>query len=346
MREAERVVREMAGRMRAMVANGTGGPEVLELREVPLTWPRAEHDVLVRLKAASLNPADVYFRSYGPYIKNHTPVLGHDGAGVVEEVGRDVARFRPGDRACFCNGGIGGDPGTYAEFAVVPEDQLVIVPTGVDWIAAAALPLVTITAWEALYERAALVQGEYVLIHAGAGGTGHVAVQLAALKGAHVAATVGSDAKAEFVRGLGVDRPILYRQEDFAAAALAWTSGRGLAVALDNVGAETLQRTFRAMAPYGRVVTLMGTPGDDADGSAYNKNLTLHNLMMLTPMWLGLKDRLRRQAEIVEEAMAHLAAGELTLHIDSTFPLADAASAHRRLEVGGMTGKIVLRIGD
>ena len=212
-----------------------------------MIWPRGGHDVLVRLMAASLNPADIYFRSYGPYIKNVAPILGHDGAGVVEEIGGEVARFRPGDRVCFCNGGIGGDPGTYAEFAVVPEEQLVRVPGNVDWIAGAALPLVTITAWEALYERAALVQGEYALIHAGAGGTGHVAVQLAALKGAHIATTVSSEAKAEFVRGLGVDRPILYRQEDFVDATLAWTSGRGLAIALDNIGAETLQRTFRAM---------------------------------------------------------------------------------------------------
>jgi len=346
MTEPERVVREMARQMRAIIANGIGTADVLELQQVPLSWPRGGQEALVRLKAASLNPADVYFRSYGPYIKNAAPILGHDGAGVVEEVGGEVARFRPGDRVCFCNGGIGGDPGTYAEFAVVPEEQLVRVPANIDWCAAAALPLVTITAWEALYERAALVPGEYVLIHAGAGGTGHVAVQLATLKGAHIAATVSSAAKAEFVRALGVDRPILYRQEDFVAAALTWTSGRGVAVALDNVGAETLQRTFRAMAPYGRIVTLMGTPGDDAEGSAYNKNLTLHNLMMLTPMWLGLKSRLRRQAEIVEEAMAFLAAGELKLHIDSTFPLAEAAAAHRRLEAGGMMGKIVLRIGD
>jgi NADPH2:quinone reductase len=336
----------MTRQMRAVVANGTGGAEVLELRQVPLNWPRGEQDVLVRLRAASVNPADIYFRSAGTYIKNAAPILGHDGAGTVEEVGSGGARFRAGDRVCFCNGGIGGDPGTYAEFAVVPEAQLVPVPSNVDWIAAAALPLVTITAWEALYERAALAQGEYALIHAGAGGTGHVAVQLAALKGAHVSATVGSEAKADFVRRLGVDRSILYRQEDFVDAALAWTNGRGVAVALDNVGTETLQRTFRAMAPYGRVVTLMGTPGDDADGSAYNKNLTLHNLMMLTPMWLGLKDRLQRQAEIVEEAMAYLAAGELSLHIDSTFPLTETAAAHRRLEAGGMMGKVVLRIGD
>jgi NADPH:quinone reductase len=334
----------MNKQMRAVVANGSGGTEVLELRTVPLSWPRAERDVLVRLKAASLNPADIYFRSYGTYIQNPAPILGHDGAGVVEEVGRDVTRFRPGGRVCFCNGGIGGDPGTYAEFAVVPEEQLVVVPHNIDWITSAALPLVAITAWEALYERASLAQGEYVLIHAGAGGTGHIAVQLAALRGAHIAATVSTDGKAAFVRGFGVDRPILYRREDFTEAALAWTNGRGLAVALDNVGAETLQRTFRAMAPYGRIITLMGTPGDDSEGNAYNKNLTLHNLMMLTPMWLGLKDRLRRQAEIVEEAMALLATGKLQLHIDSTFSLAEAAAAHRRLEAGGMTGKVVLRI--
>ena len=124
------------------VSLGTGGAQVLELRQVPLSWPRGGQDVLVRLQAASLNPADIYFRTYGPYIRNAVPILGHDGAGVVEEVGRGVTRIRAGDRVCFCNGGIGGDPGTYAEFAVVPEEQLVVVPDNVDWIAAAALPLV------------------------------------------------------------------------------------------------------------------------------------------------------------------------------------------------------------
>jgi NADPH:quinone reductase len=335
----------MTRQMQAVVMVAMGGPEVLEIRQVALQWPGRGSDVLVRLKAASLNPADIYFRTSGPYIKREAPcILGHDGAGVVEEIGLDVTRFRPGDRVCFCNGGIGGDPGTYAEFAVVPEYQLVLVPANVDWIHAAALPLVTITAWEALYERAGLIQGEYVLIHAGAGGTGHVAVQLAALKGAHVGATVSNETKAAFVRKLGVDRPILYRHEDFVDAALTWSGG--LAVALDNVGTDTLQRTYRAMAPYGRVVTLMGTPGDDAAGSAFNKNLTLHNVMMLTPMWLSLTDRLRRQAEIVEEAMAFLGSGELQLHIDSTFSLAEAAAAHRRLDAGGMMGKVVLRMKE
>ncbi|HUL07576.1 MAG TPA: alcohol dehydrogenase catalytic domain-containing protein, partial [Candidatus Acidoferrum sp.] len=110
--------------MQAIVANGTGGAEILELREVPISWPRGGRDALVRLKAASLNPADLYFRTYGTCIRNAAPILGHDGAGVIEEVGAGVTRFRPGDRVCFCNGGIGGEPGTYAEFAVVPEEQL------------------------------------------------------------------------------------------------------------------------------------------------------------------------------------------------------------------------------
>ena len=181
----------MSRTMQAVVMTATGGAEVLALRSVPLPWPKGAQDVLVRLKAASLNPADVYFRTYGPYIKSAGPcILGHDGAGIVAEVGRDVSRVKAGDRVCFCNGGIGGDPGTYAEFAIVPEDQLVPVPANVDWTLAAALPLVTITAWESLYERAVLTEGEYVLIHAGAGGTGHVAVQLAALKGGHATEVV------------------------------------------------------------------------------------------------------------------------------------------------------------
>lgn len=323
----------------------TGGPEVLEFQQVPLQWPRGANDVLVRLKAASINPADIYFRMNGPYVRSDGPcILGHDGAGIVEEIGPRVTRFAPGNRVCFCNGGIGGDPGTYAQFAVVPEEQLVMVPANIDWMHAAALPLVAITAWEALYERAKLTRDEYVLIHAGAGGTGHIAVQLASLKGARVATTVSSETKVAFVSKLGVDRPILYRREEFAAAALSWSGG--LDVALDNVGGETLLRTYHAMAPYGRIVTLIGAAGDDADGSAYNKNLTLHNLMMLTPMWLGLADRLRHQAAIIGEAIALLASGELQIHIDSAFPLAKAGEAHRRLEFGGMTGKIVLYLED
>ena len=331
--------------MQAIVATGLGGPEVLELRSVPLHWPRGSGDVLVRLKAAAINPADAYFRRHGPYVQSTGPFIpGHDGAGEVEAVGSQVRRFKPGDAVCFCNGGIGGDPGTYAEFAVVPASQLVGKPLQVDFIQAAAMPLVAITLWESLYDRARVRSGEQVLIHAGAGGTGHIGVQFARLAGARVATTVSTQAKANLTAELGAELVINYREHDFAAAVRDWTQGRGLDVVLDNVGAEAMQRTFSVMAPYGRVVTLMGTPGDTADGAAYNGNLTIHNVMMLTPMWRRLGARLRQQADRVQKSMVLLAEGKLRVVVDQVFPMAEAVAAHRYLESGQAIGKVVLAI--
>lgn len=330
----------------AIVATAKGGPEVLKMRDIELQWPGGGGDVLVRLAAASINPADCFFRQLGGYIDGPNPlVLGHDGAGTVEAVGASVTGIKPGDRVAFCNGGIGGTPGAYAHHAVVPAEQLAKIPDAVSFETAAALPLVSITAWESLYDRARLAVHEHVLIHAGAGGTGHVAVQLARLKGARVAATVSSAEKAKIVEELGAERAIDYRNEDFAAAALEWTKGAGIDVAFDNVGAETMQKTYRCMAPYGRVVTLMGVAPDDAETSAYNANLTLINEMMLTPMWKGLKSRLAMQAEIVRQCLKLVAEGKLNLRIAASYRLEDAAKAHAQIEAGGSSGKIVLTIG-
>jgi NADPH2:quinone reductase len=337
----------MINKMKAAVVSTPGGPEALEIKHVDLPWPASNSHVLVRLKAASLNPADSYFRAFGPYVEDGRPcILGHDGAGVVEEIGSGVSRVQPGQRVCFCNGGIGGDFGTYAEFAVVPESQLALVPDAVDDATAAGLPLTFITGWESLYDRAQLKAGEFALIHAGAGGTGHIAVQLAALRGARVAATVSTDAKADFVSELGTERPILYRDEDFVAASLEWSDDQGLDVALDNIGPEGLQKTFGAMAAYGRVVTLMGTPGDDDEETAYVKNLTIHNVMMLTPMILKLQARLDEQARIVANGLRLLAEGKLRVTIDQVFPFSEISAAHARLDAGGTTGKIVINIAD
>jgi NADPH2:quinone reductase len=333
-------------RVGAVVAAAPGGPEALRIEEVELPWPRRAHDVLVELRAAGLNPADVFFRQLGGYVAGPNPlVLGHDGMGVVREVGPAVTAVAPGDRVCFCNGGIGGELGTYAEAAVVPDWQLARVPDAVDDLTAAALPLVAITAWEALHDRARLQGSEFVLVHAGAGGTGHLAVQLAALAGARVATTVGSAEKARLATSLGAERPILYRDEDFVAVALDW-SGRGVQVALDNVGPEVMRRSFRAMAPYGRVVTLMGTPGDDDDLTAYNLNLSLLNVMMLTPMWRGIEPRLREQADIVRRTLALVVEGRLRILHAETFPLSRVAEAHALLESGRTVGKVTLRIAE
>lgn len=330
-------------KIKAIVTTALGGPEVLKLQEVTLTWPRGDHDVLVELQAAGLNPADIFFRQLGGYMTGEDPfVLGHDGMGVVAAIGRSVTTVKPGDRVAFCNGGVGGAMGTYAEAAVVQEGQLAHVPDAVDDLTAAALPLVAITCWEALYDRARLQAGEFVLIHGGAGGTGHVALQLARLRGARVAATVSSPEKARIVKELGAERAIDYRKADFVEEALAWSGG--VHVALDNAGADVMQSTYRAMAPYGRVVTLMGTPADDADLTAYNMNLTLHNVMMLTPMWKSLNQRLREQAEIVRQALSLVADGKLSIRHAATFPLAKAGEAQDFLESGQATGKVTLQI--
>jgi NADPH2:quinone reductase len=332
-------------RTKAMVAKSFGGPEVLEAALIELAWPGRPGDALVRLAAAGINPADTWFRSLGPYVTGPGPlVLGHDGAGIVEAVGPGVTRVKPGDRVAFCNGGLGGDPGTYAEHAVVSEQQLALVPEAVSLATAAALPLVTITAVEALVERVAVRSGETLLVHGGAGGTGHIAVQIGRLAGARVATTVSTPEKADFVRGLGAEHAIDYRNADFVAEARAWTGGEGLAAAFDNQGNETLQRTFKAMAAYGRIATLIGMPGDDGETTAYNQNLTLHNVMMLTPIWRRLEDRLIAQRRIVERGLADAAAGRLRVHIEDSFPLAEVAAAHHLLESGHTSGKIVLGI--
>lgn len=331
-------------KVRAFVATAKGAPEVLREQDIDLQWPRGPHDVLVRLAAASVNPADCFFRQLGGYVEGTGPlVLGHDGAGAVEAVGSAVTLVEPGSRVAFCNGGIGGDPGSYAEFAVVPESQLAAIPDNVSFEQAAALPLVAITAWESLNWRARLAPGEHALVHGGAGGTGHIAIQLAKLAGALVATTVSSPQKAEFASGLGADLCIDYRSDDFATAALAWSHGKGIDVALDNAGADVLKRTYACMAPYGRIVTLMGFAGDDETLSAYNNNLSIVSEMMLLPMWRGLTERLAAQAGIIETCLSLLSSERISVHISHYLPLDQVAEAHRLIEAGGMTGKIVLR---
>src|ERR1700728_1626978 len=165
----------MSIKMKAIVATGKGGSEVLETHDVPLPWPAGSGDVLVRLRAAAVNPADIFFRQSGGYVERPGPfILGHDGAGTVEAIGTEVVGLTPGDRVCFCYGGIGATYGTYAEYAVVPAEVLAIMPAEVDFVTAAALPLVFITLAESLYDRGDVKNGEFVLIHGGGGGTGHI----------------------------------------------------------------------------------------------------------------------------------------------------------------------------
>lgn len=328
--------------MRAVVMPQPGDAGVLEPREVPDPTIRADRDLLVRLKAAGVNPVDTKMRAGGTYGDGEEPViLGCDGAGVVEEAGPACSRFRAGDEVFFFNGGIGTVPGNYAEYTVVDERWAAAKPTRLSFAEAAAVPLVAITAWEALFDQGRLQAGERVLIHAGAGGVGHVACQLALDAGAEVCTTVGSEAKAELVRSLGVGRTIPYQEVDFVDAAVACSGNRGMDLAFDTVGPEVLEASFAAVRFYGRSVTLLDPKGVSFK-QARLRNQAVHLELMLSPMFFGLDDARSHQTEILEYCARLIDDGRLQVHLEHTLPLAEAAEAHRLLEAGHMTGKVAL----
>ena len=332
--------------MHAIVMTRPGGPEVLAAREFPIPELPGPQHLRVRLHAAGVNPVDTKLRANGTYYPDRGPaILGCDGAGVVEAVGPAVTRFRPGDTVYFCDGGIGGEPGNYASHHVVHEDYAARMPANLDFVQAAAVPLVLITAWEALFDRASLGPAQRILIHAAAGGVGHVAVQLARHRLARVAATVGDAAKAEFVHTLGAERVIDYKKEKFVDAVLDWTRGEGADVTFDTVGNETFCQSFAATRVYGSVVTLLQTACDaNAMKTARLRNQSIHYTLMLTPMFLGLHAARVHQREILEEGASLIEQGVLSVRVSEVLPLAEAAEAHRRIGEGHTTGKIVLKI--
>jgi len=329
--------------MKAIQMREPGGPEVLSLVDLPQPALSSETDVLVRLHAAGVNPVDTKIRARGTLVpETLTAVLGCDAAGIVEAVGNGVTRFRPGDAVWFCYGGLGGPRGNYADYAVVDEQVAQPKPASLDFPEAAAAPLVLITAWEALYDRANLHEGQRVLIHAGAGGVGHVAIQLARLAGARVATTVSGPEKASFVHELGAEYALNYKEESLLDGISDWTGGSGVDCAFDTVGPEVFRQTIPAMAVYGDLVTILD-PGPNLDlKEARNRNLRIGLELMLTPQLKGLSEALAHQGEILRQCGELFDAGKLRVHVAETFPLEQAAAAHRRIEAGGATGKLVL----
>ncbi|MBI4005724.1 MAG: zinc-dependent alcohol dehydrogenase family protein [Gammaproteobacteria bacterium] len=330
--------------MRAALINKTGGTDVLELQEISIPAINQPTDVLVKLKAAGVNPVDAKFRR-GMYPINHFPaILGCDGAGVVEKTGKGVSRFKPGDEVFFFHGGIGTGPGNYAEYIVLDECFIAKKPKSIDFIHAAALPLIFITAWETLHDRAHIQSGQTVLIHAGAGGVGHIAIQIAKQAGAKVCTTISSNEKAEFVKKLGADYVINYKQQNFVDAIMQWTDGKGVDIAMDNVGGEIIQATFPAVRYYGDMITLL-QPGADIDWTiARQRNLRFSFEIMLSPLLFNLKDAQRHQTWILEESAKLLEKGQLNIHISHVLPLDKVVEAHKLIETGSITGKIVLTI--
>ncbi len=329
--------------MKAVVMTDAGGPEVLQLQEVPRPSLKKDTDLLVRLHAAGINPIDTKLRQRGSFYPDKNPtILGCDGAGVVEAVGEAVDSFQVGDEIYFCQGGVGGPKGNYAEYAVVDQRFVAKKPASVSFAQAAAAPLVLITAWEALYDRARIDAGQQVLIHAGAGGVGHVAIQLAKLKGSEVCTTISSEEKAAFVRNMGADLAINYKQKDFVEAVLEWTDHEGVDVAFDTVGSELFEKTFPAVRIYGDLVTILA-PDPSTDWKvARNRNLRISLELMLTPMLEENVHYLLEQAMILRDCARMIDKGQLKIQLTKTFPLAEAAEAHTLLEGGSMTGKLVL----
>ena len=329
--------------MRAMLMTAVGGPEVFQLAELPEPEIAAEHDVRVRLRAAGINPVDYKLRSGGTIGGSLPAILGWDGAGVVEAVGPAVTRVRAGDEVYFCDGGFGPTPGTYAELKVIDERYLAHKPKRLSFVEAAAAPLVTITAWEALRERARVSADQTVLVQAGAGGVGHMSVQIARLAGARVATTVSPGAKTALAAALGADLCIDYTHEDVAEKLRAWTGTDGADVVHDTVGGKTFTSCFSLTRPYGDLVSNVESQWEpEVITTLRNRNLRVSFTWMPAPSVFGWPEHRERQRAILEQAAAHFDAGELRVEVGATFPLERAADAHRALEAGQVVGKVVL----
>ena len=328
--------------MRAVFMEKPGGPEVLALKEVQKPSISSPEEILVRVKAAGVNPIDAKQRKRGTVYKAEPPqILGCDCAGTVEEKGNGVKRFSAGDDVFFMHGGIGKEPGSYAGYAVIDERFAAIKPENVSFEEAGAAPLAFLTAWESLFERGGLQKGQTVLIQAGAGGVGHIAVQLAVQKGARVCATVSNKEKRDFVTGLGAEKAILYRDEDFVESVLDWTDGKGADLALEMIGGETFFKTFSCVKLYGRVVTLLAPKGE-AWGEARMRNINLGFEVVLVPMFYGISDLKEHHAGLLETCSRMMEKGSLRVTVFGRFPLEKVREAHRLIEEGHSTGKIVL----
>lgn len=330
--------------MKAILMTSAGDTSVLQLCEIAKPELPSAYHVRVKLAAAGLNPLDTKLRAKPAYHPDKIPaILGCDGSGHVEEIGAAVTRLKVGDAVYFCNGGIGDEPGSYAEYTTVHEDLCAASPANIPLQDAAALPLVCITAWEALFERANLQTGQTILIHAAAGGVGHIAVQLAHQLGARIAVTISGDKKGALAQALGAEKVIDYKAQDFVQEIMNWTDGRGVDVVFDTVGGDTFTKSLGAARVGGKIVSLLSTPMSLADTQlARLRNLSICYELMLAPQVYQLHEERIRQRNILEQCAQRIEAGKLGVLVTHRYPLAQAAEAHSLIEAGSITGKVIL----
>jgi NADPH:quinone reductase len=307
----------------------------MELVDIPTPVP-GPGQALVRLAVSGVNFIDVYHRS-GAYKVDRPIALGSEGAGTVEAVGPNVVDVAPGDRVAYAM-----VRGSYAEYAVVPADKLVKIPPGLDFRAAAAAMLQGMTAHYLTHSTVALKKGDTCLVHAAAGGAGGLVVQMARTRGARVFGTVSSEEKARIARDHGVDTAIIYTEQDFAAAVRQLTDGRGVDVVYDSVGKTTFDKSLESLRPRGLLALFGMSSGQVPPVEA--GMLAKASLFLTRPTLahhvLTREELLWRASDVLNA----VASGALKLRIDSTFPLAAAAEAHRALESRKTAGKILLMI--
>jgi NADPH2:quinone reductase len=329
--------------MRMIVVPKVGGPDVLTLIDAPMPEAAADQ-IVVKLQYALVGFADVYQRegvyratkALGP---NEAPLkIGGGGAGSVVSVGSAVTQFKPGDRVIY-----GEQLGSYAEYIAVPAWRATKVPDGIDLKDVAGLPSQGATAHYLAHDTGKLTTGMTCLIHAAAGGVGHVLVQLAKSCGASVLATVGSAEKAKFVKDLGADRVITYRDEDFVAAVKSWGDGKGVDVAYDAVGPATFDKTIQCVRPRGLVVLYGNTSGVVESISP----MALGNAGSLFFTRPRLANHMRDAAESgkrMDDLLGAIQRDQLHLALAKILPLEQAADAHRLIESRVTIGRVLLSI--
>lgn len=327
--------------MKAVQVKSQGQIEVVEFKKPQIL---KDDDCLIKMMAASVNPIDLKVKT-GVYPGLTPEILGCDGSGIIEEVGSLVQSFKKGDAVYFCHGGVKDLQGCYAEYKVVPERSLAIKPENLSFEESAAIPLVLITAWESLFDRVHLDKSNTILIHGGAGGVGHMAIQLAKTKNAQIATTIRGDLKKSFVKELGAHCIIDYQAQDFQEEILNWTEGKGVDIALDTVGGQTFFDTVGCVKFYGDIVTIVPIDvKNDGWNLVRSKNLRVSQELMLTPMLQHLENYEAHQAAILSICKLLFEGALIKIHLDTIFNLDEVDLAHQQFQNSNTFGKIVLKI--
>lgn len=326
--------------MRAIVMHQHGDVDVLQMADRPPPEPDT-NDLLVEVHATSVNPVDTKIRRHRGMPRSYPITLGYDVSGIVRRCGANVTGWKAGDEVFGCPNLLSN--GANADFVLLDARAAARKPQSVDHATAAALPLVSLTAWEALHQRARIEAGQTALIHAGAGGVGHIAIQLARLHGCNVITTASRPDSIAFCRDvLRANEIIDYASTDFVARVQELNGKAGVPVVFDTVGGEVFRRSIECVAPCGQLVTILGSDAADRAQLLLNRSITVHYEFMGARVAYGVHPE--RQAGILRSIAQLVDHGLLKAHVSKRVPLEQVAEGHRQLETGHTIGKVVVEV--